>query len=72
MEFCSAALPVLGGAAAEEGQTMADKLNVVAMGGQTKGFHEFPAMGPIYRQFLSAAGFEVKSRRTATISWPNA
>lgn len=29
------------------------------MGGHTTGFHEFGVMGPIYREFLSTAGFEV-------------
>ena len=36
------------------------KLNVVVMGGHTEGFHEFSVMAPIYRKFLTKAGFKVK------------
>lgn len=39
---------------------MSKKLNVTVMGGHSKGFHEFAAMGPIYERFLAAAGFDVK------------
>lgn len=39
---------------------MKAKLKVVVMGGQSKGYHEFEIMGPIYRQFLEAADYEVK------------
>ncbi len=34
-------------------------IRVLVMGGHTKGFHQFEVMGPIYREFLTAAGFEV-------------
>jgi type 1 glutamine amidotransferase len=39
---------------------MAEKTKVLVMGGHTKSFHEFHIMGPVYQQFLTAAGFEVK------------
>jgi type 1 glutamine amidotransferase len=39
---------------------MAEKLKVMVMGGHTQGFHEFHIMGPVYQQFLTAAGFDVK------------
>ncbi|OGV82397.1 MAG: hypothetical protein A3K19_04125 [Lentisphaerae bacterium RIFOXYB12_FULL_65_16] len=38
---------------------MADKINVMVMGGHTTGFHQFEIMGPIYRKFLTEAGFDV-------------
>lgn len=38
---------------------MSKKINVLVMGGHTKGYHEFGTMGPIYRQFLGDAGFDV-------------
>ena len=38
---------------------MSESINVMVMGGRTKGFHQFEIMGPIYREFLSAAGFAV-------------
>ena len=38
---------------------MSDVLNVLVMGGHTKGFHEFGVMGPIYERFLTDAGFKV-------------
>ncbi|MCE5279183.1 MAG: ThuA domain-containing protein [Planctomycetaceae bacterium] len=37
-----------------------DTLNVMVMGGRTKGFHDFAEMAPIYEAFLAAAGFKVK------------
>ena len=38
---------------------MSDALNVMVMGGHTTGFHQFEVMGPIYKQFLTDAGFTV-------------
>jgi uncharacterized protein len=38
---------------------MSKKLNVLVMGGHTEGFHVFSIMGPIYKQFLTNAGFDV-------------
>ena len=38
---------------------MAAAIKVLVMGGHTQGFHQFEIMGPIYRKFLSEAGFEV-------------
>ncbi len=34
-------------------------IKVMVMGGHTQGFHQFSIMGPIYEDFLTAAGFEV-------------
>ncbi len=34
-------------------------IKVLVMGGHTQGFHQFAIMGPIYADFLTAAGFEV-------------
>jgi len=39
---------------------MTQRLNVVVMGGQSKGYHEFSVMAPIYQRFLTQAGFAVK------------
>lgn len=38
---------------------MSKPINVMVMGGHTKGFHQFEIMGPIYEKFLRAAGFSV-------------
>lgn len=38
---------------------MSDKIKVMVMGGHTTGFHQFSIMGPIYKQFLTDAGFDV-------------
>lgn len=38
---------------------MSDSIKVMVMGGHTENFHEFSVMGPIYEQFLGAAGFDV-------------
>jgi type 1 glutamine amidotransferase len=38
---------------------MAAKTKVMVMGGHTTAYHEFSIMGPIYREFLTAAGFDV-------------
>lgn len=38
---------------------MSKPINVMVMGGHTKGFHQFEIMGPIYEKFLSEAGFSV-------------
>lgn len=38
---------------------MSGAIRVMVMGGHTTGFHEFNIMGPIYEEFLSAAGFNV-------------
>ena len=38
---------------------MSEKTRVMVMGGHTTGFHEFSIMGPMYRDFLTAAGFDV-------------
>lgn len=35
------------------------RITVLVMGGHTENFHQFSIMGPIYQEFLSAAGFEV-------------
>lgn len=40
-------------------QEQTEKLNVMVMGGHTKGFHDFDIMGPIYEKFLTEAGFKV-------------
>ncbi len=38
---------------------MSDCIKVLVMGGHTEGFHQFAIMGPIYQDFLTAAGFQV-------------
>ncbi len=37
----------------------ADAIKVLVMGGHTENFHQFSIMGPIYKEFLTAAGFDV-------------
>lgn len=38
---------------------MSEPLNVMVMGGHTEGFHVFSVMAPIYKKFLTDAGFRV-------------
>ncbi len=38
---------------------MKSDINVMVMGGHTKGFHQFEIMGPIYERFLTEAGYKV-------------
>lgn len=38
---------------------MPDKMKVMVMGGHTEAYHQFSVMAPIYRDFLTAAGFDV-------------
>jgi type 1 glutamine amidotransferase len=38
---------------------MSEKTRVMVMGGHTTAYHDFSIMGPIYRDFLGAAGFDV-------------
>ncbi len=42
-----------------KGQNVSDKIKIMVMGGRTTGFHQFEIMGPIYKQFLTEAGFDV-------------